>query len=54
MLPPRESAEPASKPVPLVQAGPVPFGPVDDLVAVAAALNGPDDVVYIDRRACLA
>ncbi len=32
----------------------LPAEPVDDLVAIAAALNAPGDVVYVDRRADLA
>lgn len=53
LLPPVEMAEPetpaAFAELP-AQIGPVPFGPVEDFVAVVAALNTADDVVYTDRR----
>ncbi|WP_326655677.1 hypothetical protein [Streptomyces sp. NBC_01750] len=54
LLPPAEPVEPSTEPPAAklpVQVGPLPFGPVEELLAVVAALNTADDVVYVDRRA---
>lgn len=52
LVPSAEPAEPVAEPTPLVRcADPAAALPVDDLVAVAAALNdGPGRIVYVDRR----
>lgn len=52
LLPPQpDRGRPSLPPVP-PYSGPVPFGPVDELVAVAAALNTPGaPAVYADCRA---
>lgn len=50
LVPSDGPAGPVAETVPLVQRAESTACPVDDLVAVAAALNDGDRIVYIDRR----